>query len=57
MRLELTQNLWERYGFLDNPFDTRALSITPKGNLSVKAAFVGRTNKWNEYVNSNIPGQ
>jgi DNA-binding transcriptional ArsR family regulator len=38
----LTQNLWERYGFRDNPFDTRALSLSPGSLLSVADAFVGR---------------
>jgi len=39
---ELTQNLWERFGFRDNPFDTRALSLTTESRLSVAKAFVGR---------------
>lgn len=43
MRPQLTQNLWERYGFRDNPFDTRALSLTPQAPLSVAEAFVGRS--------------
>jgi DNA-binding transcriptional ArsR family regulator len=38
----LTQNLWERFGFRDNPYDTRALSLSPESALSVAAAFVGR---------------
>ena len=38
----LTQNLWERYGFRDNPFDARALSLSPGSLLSVADAFVGR---------------
>ena len=42
MNVELTQNLWERYGFRDNPFDTRALSLSPGSLLSVAEAFVGR---------------
>lgn len=42
MNVELTQNLWERYGFRDNPFDTRALSMSPGSLLSVAEAFVGR---------------
>jgi hypothetical protein len=42
MNMELTQNLWERYGFRDNPFDTRALSLSPGSLLSVAEAFVGR---------------
>jgi DNA-binding transcriptional ArsR family regulator len=39
---KLTQNLWERFGFRDNPYDTRALSLAPETSLSVAAAFVGR---------------
>ncbi len=42
MDLVLTQNLWERYGFRDNPYDTRALSLSPGSLLSVAQAFVGR---------------
>jgi hypothetical protein len=42
MDFVLTQNLWERYGFRDNPFDTRALSLSPGSLLSVADAFVGR---------------
>lgn len=42
MKFELTQNLWERYGFTDNPFDTRALSMSPTSSLPVSRAFVGR---------------
>lgn len=42
MDFTLTQNLWERYGFRDNPFDTRALSLSPGSLLSVADAFVGR---------------
>ena len=40
MKPELTQNLWERYGFSDNPFDTRALSMSPENKLSVSKAFI-----------------
>ena len=28
-----TQNLWERYGFSDNPFDTGALSLSNAAKL------------------------
>jgi hypothetical protein len=42
MSVELTQNLWERFGFRDNPFDTRALSLSPGSLLPVAEAFVGR---------------
>jgi hypothetical protein len=37
-----TQNLWERYGFRDNPFDTRALSVSPEAALPVSAAYIHR---------------
>lgn len=39
---ELTQNLWERYGFSANPFDTRALSLSEGAALSVSQAYVPR---------------
>ena len=39
---ELTQNLWERYGFSANPFDTRALSLSQGAWLSVNNAYVSR---------------
>jgi DNA-binding transcriptional ArsR family regulator len=42
MNRQLTQNLWERFGFRDNPFDTRALSMASDSRLSVAEAFVGR---------------
>jgi len=38
----LTQSLWERYGFRDNPPDTRTLSLSPGSLLTVADAFVGR---------------
>ena len=44
----LTQNLWERFGFRDNPYDTRALSLSPESALSVAEAFVGRGAKSHE---------
>lgn len=40
--MELTQNLWERFGFRDNPFDTRALSLSSNALLPITKAFVGR---------------
>jgi len=40
--MELTQNLWERFGFRDNPFDTRALSLSTNALLPITKAFVGR---------------
>lgn len=40
--MELTQNLWERYGFTDNPFDTKALSLNKAAPLSVQDAYVER---------------
>ncbi len=45
----LTQNLWERFGFQDNPYDTRALSLSPESPLSVAEAFVGRGEKSSEW--------
>jgi len=39
---ELTQNLWERYGFSSNPFDTKALSLSDGALLSVSEAYVSR---------------
>jgi hypothetical protein len=40
--MELTQNLWERYGFTDNPYDTKALSLSKAASLSVQAAYIPR---------------
>ncbi len=40
--MELTQNLWERYGFTDNPYDTKALSLSKAAHLSVQAAYIPR---------------
>jgi hypothetical protein len=40
--MELTQNLWERYGFTDNPYDTKALSLSNAAALSVQAAYIPR---------------
>ena len=37
---ELTQNIWARYGFRDNPYDTKALSIT--NNLPITKAYIER---------------
>lgn len=37
-----TQNIWARYGFNDNPFDTKALSIT--NNLPIDKAYIEREN-------------
>jgi len=37
-----TQNTWLRYGFIDNPFDTKALSQT--SNLPINKAYVKRKN-------------
>ena len=42
MDIELTQNLWERYGFTGNPYDTKALSLSKAAPLSVQAAYVER---------------
>jgi len=40
--MELTQNLWERYGFTGNPYDTKALSLSRAAPLSVQAAYIAR---------------
>ncbi|MDD5200173.1 MAG: hypothetical protein PHC88_10275 [Terrimicrobiaceae bacterium] len=40
--MELTQNLWERYGFTDNPYDTKPLSLSKAAALSVQAAYIPR---------------
>ncbi len=48
-QLKLTQNLWERFGFRDNPYDTRALSLSKESALSVAEAFVGRGPKSDEW--------
>ena len=40
--MELTQNLWERYGFTDNPYDTKALSLSKAAPLSVEEAYIPR---------------
>lgn len=40
--MELTQNLWERYGFTDNPYDTKALSLSKAAPLSVHEAYIPR---------------
>jgi len=40
--MELTQNLWERYGFTDNPYDTKALSLSKAAPLSVHEAYISR---------------
>jgi DNA-binding transcriptional ArsR family regulator len=40
--VELTQNLWERFGFRDNPYDTRALSFSENALLPIAKAFIGR---------------
>lgn len=38
----MTQNLWERYGFTDNPYDTKALSLSKAAPLSVQEAYIPR---------------
>lgn len=40
--MELTQNLWERYGFTGNPYDTKALSLNKAAPLSVQEAYIPR---------------
>lgn len=45
--MELTQNLWERYGFTDNPYDTKALSLSKAAPLSVQEAYIPRADSAN----------
>jgi hypothetical protein len=40
--MELSQNIWGRYGFLGNPFDTGALSASADALLPIAQAIVGR---------------
>jgi len=40
--MDLTQNLWERFGFRDNPYDTRALSLSSDSLLPIEEAYVDR---------------
>ena len=40
--MELIQNIWSRYGFRGNPFDTAALSASAGALLPVSKAIVGR---------------
>jgi predicted transcriptional regulator len=42
MAMELIQNIWSRYGFRGNPFDTAALSASAGALLPVSKAIVGR---------------
>jgi hypothetical protein len=39
---ELSQNIWERYGFRGNPFNTQALSASAESILPIAQAIVGR---------------
>jgi hypothetical protein len=41
MATELIQNIWSRYGFQGNPFDTAALSASAGALLPVSKAIVG----------------
>lgn len=40
--MELVQNIWTRYGFRGNPFDTAALSASAGALLPIAQAIVGR---------------
>lgn len=40
---QYSQNIWARYGFHDNPYDTKALSFT--SNLPIEKAYVKRKNE------------
>lgn len=48
MAMELIQNIWSRYGFRSNPFDTAALSVSAGALLPVSKAIVGRDMESNE---------
>jgi len=39
---ELSQNIWDRYGFRGNPFNTHALSASAKSILPIAQTIVGR---------------
>lgn len=45
---DLTQNVWTKYGFRGNPFDTKALSTSPQDPLFVMQALVGRERSCSE---------
>lgn len=45
--MKLTQDHWKSWGFLGNPFDTKALSVYSKP-LNISKAFVGRSMETNE---------
>ena len=40
--VEFAQNLWERYGFKGNPFDTGPLSFKKNSLLPIEDAFIIR---------------
>ena len=40
--MELIQNVWTRFGFRGNPFDTAALSASGSALLPIAQAIVGR---------------
>jgi len=42
LAMELVQNIWTRYGFRGNPFDTAALSATAGDLLPIPEATAGR---------------
>ena len=48
MPTELIQNIWSRYGFRGNPFDTAALSASAGALLPISKAIVGRGMESNE---------
>ncbi|MEK9138229.1 MAG: hypothetical protein AAB393_13975 [Bacteroidota bacterium] len=48
MPTELIQNIWSRYGFRGNPFDTAALSASAGALLPISKAIVGREMESNE---------
>lgn len=43
--MELIQNIWTRFGFRGNPFDTSALAAAAESLLPIGQAIVGREMK------------
>lgn len=48
------QNLWQSYGFRDNPFDTTALASQPSTVLPIKEAFIVRKDSQASQLFNNI---
>jgi GTPase SAR1 family protein len=49
--VQSTQNLWEVYGFKENPFNTNALSVHPEVTLSIKNAYINRSSEPEKQIN------